>query len=60
MEHYGLKHKNTGAWLRDTTGVIFWTTSMVVAEAQRQITCVPGELEVCPFNVPKVTEQVQQ
>jgi hypothetical protein len=49
MVHYGLKRKNTNGWLRDVSGMIFWTTSRVVADEQKNLLCDPDEFEVCKF-----------
>jgi hypothetical protein len=50
MTHYGLKRKDTECWLRDQSGMIFLTTSQVVAEEQLKMTQQPSEFFVCAFN----------
>lgn len=59
MKHYGLKRRGTGGWLRDQSGMIFWTTSKAVANEQLKMVShiFPDDFEVCEFKDDKETEQ---
>jgi hypothetical protein len=37
MKHYGIWCIEVGGWMMDRNGMIFWTTSKAVAEAQLEL-----------------------
>ena len=55
MKHYGLKLKGTDGWLRDQSGMIFWTTSKDIANEQLKIVS-DDDFEVCEFIDDQETE----
>jgi len=41
MKHYGLWNEEIKAWMMDSNGIIFWTSSSVVAQAQLDLISNP-------------------
>ena len=59
MNHFGIHHKDSKRWLVDANGVVFWTTSIAVAEAQLEHLArlapphlVAADWEIAEFALP--------
>lgn len=54
MTHYGIRVRESGGWMTDDSGIVFWTTSEAVAVAQLRKSLGgfggPGALEVRAFE----------
>jgi len=50
MKHYGLKRKDSGGWLITKDGLIYWTTSQIIAYEQMQLILMPDDWFVCEFK----------
>lgn len=57
MKHYGIWTVKDSAWVRNMDGMIFWTTSMAVAQAQLELMAPMPDY---PCEVKEFSEDIKQ